>query len=99
MAYITNKNQYLTVSENQIAYRELGRGKSEIPLAMLIHLAATLDNWDPKLLDLLVEKHHLILVDLPGGGGSQGKVVGSIPEMAEQVIASSRHWATRKSSC
>ncbi|AND79875.1 alpha/beta fold hydrolase [Streptococcus pantholopis] len=87
MSYITSKNQYLMVAGNQIAYRELGKGKSEFPLVMLVHLAATLDNWDPKLLDLLAEKQHVIVLDLPGVGASQGKVAPSIPEMAEQTIA------------
>lgn len=53
MSYITTANQYITVGGNQIAYRELSKGKSEMPLVMLVHLAAVLDNWDPKLLDLI----------------------------------------------
>ena len=72
---------------NRIAYRELSKGKSKIPLVMLVHLAANMDNWDPKLIDILAEKQHVILVDLPGIGDSQGKVAASIPEMAEQGIS------------
>lgn len=87
MSYITTKNQYITVAGNQIAYRELGKGKSNLPLVMLVHLAATLDNWDPKLLDLLAEKEHVIVLDLPGVGASQGKVASTIPAMAEQAIS------------
>ncbi|MET3557460.1 pimeloyl-ACP methyl ester carboxylesterase [Streptococcus rupicaprae] len=87
MSYITSKNQYITVAGNQIAYRELGKGKSKLPLVMLVHLAATLDNWDPKLLDLLAEKEHVIVLDLPGVGASQGKVAPTIPGMAEQAHA------------
>ena len=87
MSYLTTKNQYITVEGNQIAYRELSKGKSKLPLLMLVHLAATLDNWDPKLLDLIAEKHHVIVVDLPGVGASQGKVAPTIPGMAEQTIA------------
>lgn len=86
MSYITRKNQYITVAGNQIAYRELGIDKSELPLVMLVHLAATLDNWDPKLLDLLAEKEHVIVLDLPGVGASQGKVAPTIPGMADQAI-------------
>ncbi|NEW62789.1 alpha/beta fold hydrolase [Granulicatella sp. zg-ZJ] len=86
MSYITTKNEYIMVSGNRIAYRELGKGKSALPLVMLIHLAATLDNWDPKLLDLLSEKQHIIVLDLPGVGASEGKVAGTIPRMAEQAI-------------
>ena len=86
MSYITTQNQYISVADNQIAYRELGKGKSRLPLVMLVHLAATLDNWDPKLLDLLAEKEHIIVLDLPGVGASQGKVAPTIPGMAEQTI-------------
>ena len=86
MSYLTRKNQYITVDGNKIAYRELSKGKSNLPLLMLVHLAATLDNWDPKLLDLIAEKHHVIAVDLPGVGASQGKVASTIPGMAKQTI-------------
>ena len=86
MSYINTKNQYISVAGNQIAYRELGKGKSRLPLVMLVHLAATLDSWDPKLLDLLAEKEHIIVLDLPGVGASQGKVAPTIPGMARQTI-------------
>ncbi|TWS95238.1 alpha/beta fold hydrolase [Streptococcus sp. sy018] len=87
MGYLRTKNQYVMVSGQKMAYRRVGQGKSKLPLVMLIHLAATLDNWDPKLIDLLAEKQEIILLDLPGVGGSQGKVGKTIPAMAEQAIA------------
>ena len=74
MSYIRTKTSYITVQGNRIAYRELGNGKSNVPLVMLVHLAATLDNWDPKLIDLLAKQQHVILLDLPGVGASSGKV-------------------------
>ena len=86
MSYLTTKNQYITAQGNQIAYRELGKGKSKLPLLMLVHLAATLDNWDPKLLNLIAEKHHVIVVDLPGVGASQGKVASTIPRMLSRQL-------------
>lgn len=86
MSYITSSNQYITVNGNRIAYRQLGEGKSDLPLIMLVHLAANLDNWDPRLVDLLAEQEHIILLDLPGVGASQGKVAGTISAMAEQAL-------------
>ncbi|MGT2926774.1 alpha/beta fold hydrolase [Streptococcus cuniculipharyngis] len=86
MSYLTTGNQYLTVNQQDIAYRELSKGKSDLPLVMLVHLAATMDNWDPKLIDLLAAEQHVILLDLPGVGASQGKVAKTIPGMAEQAI-------------
>lgn len=87
MSYVQTGNQYLTVSGNKIAYRELGQGQSPLALVMLTHLAATMDQWDPRLLDLLAEQQHVIVFDLPGVGASQGKVAGTIPKMAAQAIA------------
>lgn len=86
MTYLHTGNAYLTVAGQKMAYRELGRGQSGLPLLMLTHLAATMDNWDPKLIDLLAQSQHLILVDLPGVGASQGRVGTTISEMAEQAI-------------
>lgn len=65
MGYLSTKNSYLNVSSARIAYRKLGKPKTT-PLVMLVHLGATLDNWDPKLIDLLAKKRQLILLDLPG---------------------------------
>ena len=87
MSYLETGNLFITVNGNRIAYRELSKGKSEIPLVMLVHLAANMDNWDSKLIDILAEKQHIILVDLPGIGDSQGKVAVSIPGMAKQGIS------------
>ena len=87
MSYINKKNEYIRVNGEKIAYRELNKGKSEKPLVMLVHLAATMDNWDPKFIDLVSEKQHIILIDLPGVGGSEGKVATTIPGMAQQAIA------------
>ena len=50
MSYLETGNSFITVNGNRIAYRELSKGKSEIPLVMLVHLAANMDNWDPKLI-------------------------------------------------
>lgn len=87
MSYLKSKNQYIIINNKKIAYREAGKGNSDIPLIMLVHLAATMDNWDPKLIDLLSQQHHIIVLDLPGVGASEGEVPVSIPQMAEQAIS------------
>ena len=70
---IFNKEKNNRLSE-RIAYRKLGKTKTT-PLVMLVHLAATLANWDPKLLDL------------PGVGASKGKVAVTISKMSKQALA------------
>ena len=37
MSYLTTKTQYITVDGNKIAYRELSKGKSQLPLVILVH--------------------------------------------------------------
>lgn len=36
------------------AYRELGP-KGGIPVVFFVHLAATLDNWDPRIVDAIAK--------------------------------------------
>lgn len=84
--YIGQRNSYVQVNGQRIAYREAGAGASEIPLVMLTHLAATLDEWDPLLIDLLATNNHVVLLDLPGVGASSGAVPDTIEEMAIQAI-------------
>ena len=38
------------------AYRELGP-KGGIPVVFFVHLAATLDNWDPRIIDPIAQRH------------------------------------------
>lgn len=87
MSYITTPNSYLTVDGARIAYRETGPERPGTPLVMLTHLAATMDEWDPELIDRLAEEHRIIVMDLPGVGASEGTVGATIPLMARQAIA------------
>ena len=53
------------------AYRELGP-KGGIPVVFFVHLAATLDNWDPRIIDPIAENRHVITFDNRGVGASSG---------------------------
>jgi hypothetical protein len=44
------------------AYRELGP-KGGIPVIFFVHLAATLDNWDSRIIDPIAQEHHVITFD------------------------------------
>jgi pimeloyl-ACP methyl ester carboxylesterase len=63
------------------AYRELGP-KGGIPVVFFVHLAATLDNWDPRIIDPIAEDRHVITFDNRGVGASTGSVPDSVEEMA-----------------
>ena len=66
------------------AYRELGP-KGGIPVVFFVHLAATLDNWDPRIVDPIAKDHHVITFDQRGVGASTGKVPDSIEAMADDA--------------
>jgi pimeloyl-ACP methyl ester carboxylesterase len=68
------------------AYRELGP-KGGIPVVFFVHLAATLDNWDPRIVDPIAQNRHVIAFDNKGVGASTGKVPGTIEEAAEDAYA------------
>jgi pimeloyl-ACP methyl ester carboxylesterase len=68
------------------AYRELGP-KGGTPVVFLVHLAATLDNWDPRIVDPIAKHHHVIAFDNRGVGASSGQVPDSIEAMADDAYA------------
>ena len=67
------------------AYRELGP-KGGIPVIFFVHLAANLDNWDPRIVDPIARNHHVITFDNRGVGGSTGEVPDSIEAMADDAV-------------
>ncbi|MEE6164787.1 MULTISPECIES: alpha/beta fold hydrolase [unclassified Mycolicibacterium] len=66
------------------AYRELGP-KGGIPVVFFAHLAATLDNWDPRIIDPIAKTRHVIAFDNKGVGASSGSVPGTIEEAADDA--------------
>jgi pimeloyl-ACP methyl ester carboxylesterase len=66
------------------AYRELGP-KGGIPVIFFVHLAGTLDNWDPRIIDPVAKSHHVITFDNQGVGASTGQVPDSIEAMADDA--------------
>jgi len=67
------------------AYRELGP-KTGVPVIFFVHLAGTLDNWDPAVIDPIAAKHHVITFDNRGVGASSGAVPDTIEAMAEDAV-------------
>lgn len=66
------------------AYRELGPTDG-IPVVFFVHLAATLDNWDPRIVDAVAERRRVITFDQRGVGASSGTVPGTIEEAADDA--------------
>jgi pimeloyl-ACP methyl ester carboxylesterase len=66
------------------AYRELGP-REGIPIVHFVHLAATLDNWDPAVIDPIAQHHHVIAFDNRGVGATTGTVPDTIEAMADDA--------------
>jgi pimeloyl-ACP methyl ester carboxylesterase len=66
------------------AYRELG-SKGGIPVVFFVHLAATLDNWDPRIIAPIAKNHHVIAFDNRGVGASTGQVPDTVEAMADDA--------------
>lgn len=74
----------ITVGETTYAYRELGP-KGGVPVVFFVHLAATLDNWDPRIVDPIAKTRHVITFDQRGVGASTGQVPGTLEEAADHA--------------
>jgi pimeloyl-ACP methyl ester carboxylesterase len=69
----------------EFAYRELGPSTG-VPVVFLTHLAAVLDNWDPRVVDGIAAKHRVIAFDNRGVGASSGSTPATIEEMASDAV-------------
>src|SRR6266699_1026644 len=67
------------------AYRELGP-TTGVPVIFLTHLAAVLDNWDPRVVDGIAAQHRVITFDNRGVGASSGSTPTTIQEMARDAV-------------
>ena len=75
----------ITAGGVEFAYRELGTNNPGTPVVFLIHLAAVLDNWDPRVVDGLAASRHVVAFDNRGVGASSGSPVTSIEQMAKDA--------------
>ena len=83
-SYAEAPTRSVTVGDTTYAYLELGP-KGGIPVVFFVHLAATLDNWDPRIVDPIAKDRHVITFDQRGVGASTGKVPDTIEEAADHA--------------
>src|SRR4051794_7143692 len=69
----------------EFAYRQLGPSTG-VPVVFLTHLAAVLDNWDPRVVDGIAAKHRVFTFDNRGIGASTGRVPDTVEAMAHDAI-------------
>jgi pimeloyl-ACP methyl ester carboxylesterase len=73
----------------RMVYRDLGPGTG-VPLVLLSHLSAVLDNWDPRVVDGLARTRRVIAFDNTGVGGSDGTTPDTIEAMAADLVTFNR---------
>lgn len=78
--------QFISADGINFAYREYGQQNGGTPVIFLNHLAAVLDNWDPRMIDGIAAKHHVVVFDNRGVGASTGEPAKSIEQMADDAI-------------
>jgi len=86
VTWVDVPTQTLSVGSVAFAYRELGKQHGGTPVIFLNHLAAVLDNWDPRVVDGFAATHHVIVFDNRGVGASTGTPANSIEQMADDAI-------------
>jgi pimeloyl-ACP methyl ester carboxylesterase len=85
MSYQDAPTRTIDASGVRFAYRELGPATG-VPVIFLTHLAAVLDNWDPRVVDGIAAKHQVITFDNRGIGASTGSTPDTIAAMANDAV-------------
>jgi pimeloyl-ACP methyl ester carboxylesterase len=83
--WATAPTQTIDAGGVRFAYRELGPSGS-VPVVFLTHLAAVLDNWDPRVVDGIAARHRVIAFDNRGVGASSGSTPTTIEQMATDAV-------------
>ena len=83
--YANAANQKINVGGIVFAYRDVGP-RNGVPLILLNHWGAVLDNFDPRIIDGLARSRRIIATNYRGIGGSGGSAPLTIAEMAEDAI-------------
>ncbi|GHH29810.1 alpha/beta fold hydrolase [Lentzea cavernae] len=86
MSANTAVTRTVDVDGTPFAYRETGLTEG-VPLVLLHHFTAVLDDWDPAVVDGLAGRHRVVLVDLRGVGGSGGTTPDTVEAMATDLAA------------
>ena len=76
----------MSVDGVDFVYRQLGPDGG-VPMVLLNHLAAVLDNWDPRVVDGLAAQRRVITFDNRGVGASGGSTPDTIEAMAHDAVA------------
>jgi pimeloyl-ACP methyl ester carboxylesterase len=85
MKWIDAPTKTIEAGGVQYAYRELG-SESGVPVVFLHHFTAVMDDWDPRIIDGIAARHHVIAFDNRGIGSSSSKVPHDVEQMGADAI-------------
>src|SRR6202162_5660292 len=85
MTFENTTTKSVDVNGTNFVFREIGK-KGGVPVVFLHHLTAVLDDWDPRVVDRLAAKQHVIVFDNRGVGGSGGAPPQTAEEMARDAV-------------
>jgi len=83
--WINTPNRRIDAAGATFAYRRLGPATG-VPVVLLNHWGAVLDNFDPRIVDGLAATRPVIAINYRGVGASNGKAPLTVAEMAEDAI-------------
>lgn len=84
--WIDAPTKSVEVAGTTFVYRQLGP-TAGVSVIMLNHWGATLDNFDPRIVDGLAAVRPVITLGYRGVGASGGKALLTVAEMAKDVVA------------
>ncbi len=84
-SYANTPTRSVSVRGVDFVYRELGPDDG-VPLILLNHLSAVLDDWDPRVVDGLAAHRRVITYDNRGVGASGGSTPDTIEAMARDTV-------------
>ncbi|KUO07216.1 alpha/beta fold hydrolase [Streptomyces sp. DSM 15324] len=84
-SYKNAPTRTVTAGGVTFAYRDLGP-RTGVPVVFITHLAAVLDNWDPRVVDGFAARHRVITFDNRGVGASSGSTPDTIQAMAKDTV-------------
>jgi pimeloyl-ACP methyl ester carboxylesterase len=86
MTFENAATKTVDVNGTNFVFREMGK-PGGVPVVLLHHLTAVLEDWDPRVVDGVAAKHHVIAFDNRGVGGSGGSTPKTVEEMARDAVA------------
>lgn len=84
IAYRDVQTRSISAGGVNFTYRELGP-KGGTPVVFFVHLAGNMDNWDPRIIDVIARDHHVVTFDNRGIGSSSGQTPDNMEAMADDA--------------